>query len=512
MAAIVLLGLSACASPALRSVPRVVDGQVEQGAFVSPYAYEWFIEGEMSAAKGRHDEAALAFESAAAAPADDVLLMARLAEEYEFSGESRRADRTLAQAQRVYPRSPRIALAEGRIRRHRGHAMAALESFARAEDLAPSWDQPVVESAEMLIATGHRQRASALLLGRIETSPGTPSDYVLQVLLDLARQSGDAETLARTLSLDPSSTPNARAQEAGALALGTGRPALAARLLGEGLQTPENIKLWLRALIDSGEREAAAEFLRNVDSQRLGGPLEHADALLEVGEVAPALDLLKALEVSPRTELVKGRALLAQGDFVQAAAVLAEVPLGAASFEASRMALADCSLSVARPGAAAETLSQAPHASLPLREKLAQIYLEEGEVRAGLRLFDPKQDAERGALAALFERAGRFDEAAAYYATLRLPSTREPRLQARASAEQLAARGRLQDAVDVLEIWTNSAPDDLHARVRLVELRIAENEAEAAEKEGRVALGVIDDATLRAHLVAILSESESVSE
>ena len=40
----------------------------------------------MSAVKGQHDEAAMAFEAATAAPANDVVLMTRLAEEYELSG------------------------------------------------------------------------------------------------------------------------------------------------------------------------------------------------------------------------------------------------------------------------------------------------------------------------------------------------------------------------------------------------------------------------------------------
>ena len=103
LGSIFLLGVAACASPAMRTVPRVVDGEVENGPFVSPYAYEWFIEGEALAARGQHDQAAMAFENAAAAPNDDVLLMTRLAEEYELSGAYRRADRTLSLARRNYP-------------------------------------------------------------------------------------------------------------------------------------------------------------------------------------------------------------------------------------------------------------------------------------------------------------------------------------------------------------------------------------------------------------------------
>ena len=501
---IFLLGIAACASPTLRTVPRVVDGRVEHGSFVSPYAYEWFIEGEMSAAKGQHDEAAMAFEAATAAPANDVVLMTRLAEEYELSGASRRADRTLAVARRSYPESARVALAEGRIQRSRGADREALSSFARASELEPTWDAPIVAMAQTLVATGRTQRAKAILLEYVGTSWGTRSEHARRVLTDLARRMEDAETLERALSLDPSSTRTERAQAAGKLALGAGQPALAARILADALDTPENITLWVRALVASGAPQEAAGFLARADSERLGGVGEHVELLLETGEVDVALRLLAAADTSPRFDYSKGRALLSRGDYIEAATVLADVPFGVASFEASRMALAECSRSQDRQGAAAEALSQVPHDSLVVRRMLAEIYLEEGDVRAGLKLFDPKRPAERAVLATLFERAGRFEEAAAYYANIKTVSADEPRLRARASAEQLASHGHHRGAIVILERWTAVAPDDLYSRVRLVELLQADDRAEAAEKRGRRTLEVIDDPLLLAHLIDVL--------
>ena len=502
---IFLLGVAACASPTLRTVPRLVDGQVEHGSFVSPYAYEWFIEGEMSAVKGQHDEAAMAFEAATAAPADDVMLLTRLAEEYELSGASRRADRTLAVARRFYPESARVALAEGRIQRSRGADREALSSFARASQLEPASDAGVVAIAETLVATGHPQRAKAILLEHVATSLGTRSDQALRVLTDLARRTGDAETLRRAMSLDPSSTPTKRAQAAGQLALEVDQPALAARILAEALDAPENIVLCVRALVESGAREEAAGFLATADSERLGGVREHVELLLEIGEVDAALRLLATAEPSPQVEYSRGRALLSRGDYIEAATVLADVPFGAASFEASRIALAECSISQDRQGAAAEALSQAPHESLATRRMLAEIYLEAGDVRASLKLFDPKRPAERAVLAALFERAGRFEEAAAYYANIKTVSADEPWLRARASAEQLAAHGHPRSAIAILERWTALAPDDLYARVRLVELLQADNQVQTAENRGRRTLEVIGDPLLRAHLVDVLA-------
>ncbi|MBW1831217.1 MAG: hypothetical protein JRJ10_05885, partial [Deltaproteobacteria bacterium] len=270
LGSIFLLGIAACASPTLRTVPRVVDGQVEQGPFVSPYAYERFIEGEMSATKGRHDEAAMAFEAATAAPADDVVLMTRLAEEFELSGASRRADRTLAMAGRAYPDSARVVLAEGRIQRHRGMNDEALASYARASELRPAWDAPVIAIAETLVATGRTHRAKAVLIEFAEDSVGTRTEHARRVLIDLARRLGDAETLERALGLDRRSSQTERSHTAGALALRAGQPALAVRLLAPALGTPQNVVLWLRALVDSGGQQEAATFLATADSERLG--------------------------------------------------------------------------------------------------------------------------------------------------------------------------------------------------------------------------------------------------
>ena len=501
---IILLWVAACASPAPRTVPRIIDGQLEQGPFISPYTYEWFIDGEVLAAKGRHEEAAIAFENAIAAPADDVLLMTRLAEEYELSGASRRADRMLTLAHRTYPQSARVAIAEGRIQRRRGNDNDALSSFARARKLAPTWDEPVIAIARTLMARGHPQRANAILLSYLETALRPRSKYARHVLIASALRAGDAETLERALALDPSSTPTARAQMAGRLALEVGRPALAVRILADALDTPENTALWLRALMESGQRDEAAAFLARASSERLGGVVEHANLWLEIDEADRALQLLRAAETSPRVEYTRGRARLARGDYVEAATVLATIPVGTASFEGARVAFAECSSSRGRQGAGAEALSLTPHDSLAVRRKLAEIYVEEGDLRAGLRLFDPKRPSDRAALAALLERAGQFEEASAYYASLKVAPSDDPQLRARVSAEQLVLQGHRRGAIAVLEQWTSIAPEDLYARVRLVELLQADHRAQAAEQRGRRTLQVVDDPLLRAHLVDVL--------
>ncbi|MGB8332756.1 MAG: hypothetical protein WCE62_21710 [Polyangiales bacterium] len=512
LVSIFLLGIVACAPTAPRTVPRIVDGHVEHGAFVPPYAYRWFVEGEVLAVKGQHDEAAMALEAAAATPTDDVVLLTRLAEEYEASGASRRADRTLALARRSNPDSARVALSEGLVQRARGETGAALAAFARAQELAPTWDEPVVATAETLVASGLPQRASSILFEYLETSPAAGSARSQSVLIDLALHTVDLDTLQRALALDPRSTPADRARAAAELALEAEQPALAARALEHALDTPDNVALWLRALVRSGDRAKAATFLTSSDGRRLAGALDPVDFLLDIDAGEVALRLLETSDGSARAELSRGRAQSALGQYLAGAVALAEVPFGAAGFEASRLALAQCAIALTRPGAAAEVLNEVPHESLALRRQRAEISVGEGDLRGALRLFDPKRSVERGVLASLLERAGHFDEAAAYYASVDLRWRDGPALQARAAAEQLASRGQRAGAIAILEQWATFAPEDIYARVRLVELLMAENRVEAGKAKAREALKIIGDPALRAHLLEVVQEPPAASD
>ncbi len=508
-ASILALGLSACASSVPRTVPRIVDGEIERGPPVAPYAYEWFIEGERLAVQGRHDDAAIAFETATAAPTGDVLLVTRLAEEYELSGATRRADRALSSARRSYPSSARVALAEGRIRRSRGQADEALAAFIRATRRAPTWSEPLVAMAHALAARGHFERASTILLEYLEIAPKEGAQAARRALVDLARRTDDPVTLARALAFEPGATPAAASREGARLALAGGRPALAARLVEGALDTEDNIALWLDALAQSGAHQEATRFLVSPRAARWATVEDRAHALLDLHEEERTLELLAAAARSPRVQHARGRAFLEAGKYLEAAATLAGVPLGTSPYETSRVALAECAASQGRRGAAAETLSATPHASLPVRRALAALYVDAGDLRAGLRLFDPKDQRERAALASIFERAGRYEEAAAYYASVRITASGEPRLRARASAEQLASRGLYPGAIEVLERWTAHAPSDLHSRVRLVELLQKAGREEEASSHGKSLVEIIDDPRLRAHLRGLLRTSET---
>lgn len=482
-----------------------MDGRVEEGAFVTPYAYEWFIEGEVAAAKGRHEDAALALETATATPAQDVVLMTRLAEEYERSGSSRRADRALAAARRLHPGSARVALAEGRIHQRRGEIDRAMRAFVEARTIDPTSDEVVIALADALRRKGLSARADAVLVEYITTNYDGHTENARRVLIQLAEANGDPDALRRALALGAGRNADREAFLAAELAYEGGQPALAARLLERTLGTPANQSLWLLAAVDSGDLEAAREFLMGAESEAVGGPVRHAELFMDVGAHDEALEILQTAGSSPRAQYVRGRALLDGGEYLSASRALAGVPAGSSKFEESRVAFATATEAQGRDGAATEALSLAPKDSLAVRTKLGELFVEQGDLRAGLRLFDPKRTGDRAAIALLFERAGRFPEAAAYYASIEESDGEGPRIHARATAERFAARGQHQPAIAILTRWAATSPEDLFARVRLTELLRLAGRLEEARTEGQAALARIDDPTLAAHLAQVLS-------
>ena len=439
---------------------------------MSPYAYEWFIEGEVLAAKGDHDEAAIAFETARAAPSDDTLLLTRLAIEYERSGASRRADRVLATATRNDPESPYIHFAAGRIAQLRGEFGRALVAYQRARELDFSYEDPVIATAGLLRQLGQPLRAEAVLNQYIAVVPLERSAMARRTLLDMTKPGAEQQVWVDAGEIPPS-TATERAE-------------------------------WIRALIASGNQQDAVALLSTSKSSSFGGRVSHAELFMDAGEWQAALRTLQGARDSPHVRYLRGRVFLALGQTLQALRWLSDVPYGTRDFEAARIGMADCFLVQARLGAAAEALSPAPRESLPVRMKLAEVYIAGGHLRRALQLFDAKRADERAALAVLFERAGLFDEAAAYYATADASALADPGTRARAGAERLAATGREQGAIAILRRWTSSAPEDLYARVRLVELlKQTGNQADAQNLAKRI-LPLVGDPSLRAHLVAIM--------
>lgn len=464
------------------------------------YAYEWFLKGEVAAAKGAHEESAIALETALAAPTDDALVLSKLAIEYDRSGESRRADRTLAVASRLHPRSMEVAFAEGEILKARGATEAAMAAFQRARRLDPRAEAPVVAIAQLLDDSGRALRAQGLLREYVETCAFEESVHARRLWLQMARRDADAEGLALALS----AAGKTNGQEAAQIALGRDQPAAAARILSGRLSNTEERTLWIRAMLRSGRVDEALELMSTRDSETFGGRAAHAELLMAAGQFDRALELLDAEPDSPRVQYLRGHARLRMDDYLGAIRLLASVPEGSADFEAARVDLADGLLALARPGASAESLQKDGTDTLRLRRKRAEAYWAGGSQGGAIGLFDLRWPEEHAAVALLYERAGLIDKAAAHYSKTEAAKLREPRTRAVAGAERLAATGRKQGAVAILRRWTRTAPEDFYARIRLIELLRDLGEADSARAEALELLPIAHDPVLQSQLLTLL--------
>ncbi|HJL45155.1 MAG TPA: hypothetical protein RMG45_04945, partial [Polyangiaceae bacterium LLY-WYZ-15_(1-7)] len=234
-----LVATTACVPRAPATVARVVGGERRAGAFVSPYAYEHFVRAELAAAEGRWEEAIAEYEQARLGPSDDAYVVARMALALEAAGRAAEADRALEAGLALDPESEAVFLARGRILAGRGEREAAIEATARAAELAPDSDGPVLQLAELLRAGGADARALALL-ERAEASP-----HALRARLTLALERRDAEASGEAVEalLRVAPLRIAEVEQAAALALEEERPALALRLLAH---LPEEAAAGLR--------------------------------------------------------------------------------------------------------------------------------------------------------------------------------------------------------------------------------------------------------------------------
>ncbi|HJL24361.1 MAG TPA: hypothetical protein RMH80_19135, partial [Polyangiaceae bacterium LLY-WYZ-15_(1-7)] len=328
-----LVATTACVPRAPATVARVVGGERRAGAFVSPYAYEHFVRAELAAAEGRWEEAIAEYEQARLGPSDDAYVVARMALALEAAGRAAEADRALEAGLALDPESEAVFLARGRILAGRGEREAAIEATARAAELAPDSDGPVLQLAELLRAGGADARALALL-ERAEASP-----HALRARLTLALERRDAEASGEAVEalLRVAPLRIAEVEQAAALALEEERPALALRLLAH---LPEEAAAGLRvdALLAAGRADEAEALLLTRPPEAFGGPVEQAERLRRAGRPSLAIELAEAgaaLEL-PGAWLALGQARLAAGDAPAAAAAFARVPEGTADARAAR--------------------------------------------------------------------------------------------------------------------------------------------------------------------------------
>lgn len=315
---------------------RVIDGQ-PRTAVVSPYVYEHFIRAELAVQLGRDAEAVDEYRLARLGPADDVLIVARLAEALDRLGRHDDADVVLAEGEQLDADSEALWLARARIAANRDQLPAAVNAAARAAELAPDSDDPLIVLADLLGRTEATPRADAVL-----TRAGdSPTALRARVTAAIVRGDGQAagEAIERLLRVAPARIDEVHA--AARLALSDARPALALHLL-QHLPEQRGRTLKIRALLATGRRAEAAALVRAEPPDSFDSPVEHADLLLQAGEIDRAIETAEAAIAlgDVRAWVVLGNARLREGKLAAAAEAFAHVPRGARGAEDARVGLA----------------------------------------------------------------------------------------------------------------------------------------------------------------------------
>lgn len=340
-----LLAIAGCASQA-QPVAGATSPAVQPGApqpaprpraFVSPYSYEWFIRGELLAARGAYAQAAEAYRAALASADDDAYLLARLADALDRAGQRGEADEALQAALERDPQSEAAWLARGGIAARTGASAQAIEAYERAEAAAPGSARGPFALAALLAAKGNAERAAAVLQ-RFAARSGRSAPSALRAQLELARVRGDRAGLVQAARrwLDHAPRDPEAMRAVAAELLVAGDPALALRMLSAlPARSAVDGPLLLDAQLALRADGAVEALLATTPAADLGGILRVAEAYVQIGQPQRALLALSeratAEEREPhRRSLVTARAMLAAGDAAGAAEAAATIPEGSA--------------------------------------------------------------------------------------------------------------------------------------------------------------------------------------
>ena len=503
---------TACTSAATPQIVRRVDGQPIVGPVVSPFSYEWFIRGEIALERGDLESAAEAFHLARAGPEEDPLVLSRLAEVLNRLGRREAADLILQEARTQFPQAESVWMASGTVAESRGERDEALRAFERAEAAAPESEAPVLALARLLgtEAPGRAEAALERFLSRM----GRGSSGAHRAQLEIALLRGDAtraEAAVRSLLwLAP-----ARLEEILRVAealMNDGQPALALRLVDAAGSNRVPVRLRVRVLLAAGRRNEAEAALTRSSDRAFGGALEQARLFIEAGRPDRALELAEATSIadpSPEANIVRALAEAELGQRAVAARRLAAIPEGVRGYSESRLALSRALAEGGLTGVAREVLKSALDGSPDdpdlVRRGLAELRAVGGDADAAVALYgEGTEAASAAARAEMLDLAGQLAEANVAWAEVDLGSaelTQSARL--RAHAEQLAASGARDEAVEVLTTLIRYSPADLVARARLVELAAAAGRAEAARRAATDVLRLTADPQLRARVERI---------
>jgi tetratricopeptide (TPR) repeat protein len=409
---------------------RSFHGTLVPGYYVSPAAYQHYIQAQLLSNEGRAEEASEELRYALASDGASAYLRTRLAEELLALGRVDEARDEVEAALHLDPDFPEAYVDLGRVRVRVGDQGGAEAALKRALELDKSCEDAYIALAGLYRDRGQDARVDEVwaLLAR-----AVPTSVTAHHALGRAAAAHDDEKNAelhwkRALELDPG-LQEARVSLA-QLYQGQGRFAEAAALYKEAWERSGDLKvaeMLVKLDMTAGREPEARDLVDRLDDE--GGTPERR---LLIGWLrlasrqalraqAIADDLLHKGE-NPGARLLAGAALDEQGRVDEALGQLRRVPVIAGEFAASQERIGRLLRDSGRYREAAELLGRAigliaSQNGDSLQQLLAEVHERAGDAPAAIRVLEaavqkrPQSASLALALGGAYQRQGQWQRA-----------------------------------------------------------------------------------------------------
>lgn len=425
-------GCSRLPEPRNPSMVRSFNGTLVPGYYVSPAAYQHYIQAQLFANDGRAEEAADELRHALASDGASPYLRTRLAEELLQLGRVDEAREEVEAALHLDPQFPEGYVDLAKVRSRLGDHAGAEVALKRALEIDKSCEDAYLALVGVLRERGQAGRADAVWREMAKNVPGSAQAHEEVGRAELAKgnvKMAESE-LQKAIDLD-GGLVDARVEYA-QLLQGEGRFSDATTQLREAWDHTGDVKLaemYAKLAMASGHEPDARELVDRIDDEGGG-----RDRRLEVAQLrlitrepdrarSIADEILKATE-SPRARLVAAHALEAQGHIDEALGQLRKVPREAAQFPKAQESLARLLRDSGRYREAIELLGKAL-LSLggdgdtweSLNDLLAMTHERAGDRAQAIRVLEsalgkrPRSQSLAFALAQAYQRDGQWKQA-----------------------------------------------------------------------------------------------------
>jgi tetratricopeptide (TPR) repeat protein len=412
---------------------RSFHGTLVPGYYVSPAAYQHYIQAQLLSNDGRAEEAAEELRHALASDGASAYLRTRLAEELLALGRVDEAREEVEAALHLDPEFPEAYVDLGRVRLRVGDQGGAESALRRAIDLDRGCEDAYLALAGIYRDRGQDSRADEIWA---QLASAVPTSVTAHHALGRAAASRDDEKTAevewkRALDLDPG-LQEARVSLA-QLYQGQGRFDEAAQLYADAYERSGDTKIaeMLVKLDMSVGREAdARELIDRLDDEGGGHERRLLIGWLRLSARQSTRALAIADEVLQKSEsaaarLLAGAALDDEGRVDEALAQLRKIPVMASEFAVAQERVGRLLRDNGRYREAVEILGRAigqiangnGAAGDGLHELLAEVHERAGDPAAGIRVLEsalqkrPQSASLSLALGGAYQRTGQWQRA-----------------------------------------------------------------------------------------------------